>query len=74
MDISNNEEEPGEYGGNIESIFKNNWDKILKDRKFSNILINRKWAVLDILKEQDRLRKVLDKSRILIQKELEKNQ
>ena len=72
MDISNNEDEKGEYRENIESIFKNNWNEILKDREFSNILINRKWAVLDILKQQDRLIEVLKKSQKIIQKELGK--
>jgi hypothetical protein len=72
LDISNSVNEQGEYRGNIESIFKNNWDIILKDRKFNNILINRKWAILDLLKQQNLLRKVLDKSWGLIQKELKK--
>ena len=72
MDISNNEDEKGDYRENIESIFKNNWSEILKDREFSNIIINRKWAVLDILKEQDRLIEVLKKSQRIIQKELGK--
>jgi hypothetical protein len=74
MDIANNDYDLGDYRENMESIFKNNWDKILKDNEFSNILINRKWAVLDILKDQERLKKALDKSKGLIQKELEKNQ
>jgi hypothetical protein len=73
MDIANNDSDLGEYSENMESIFKNNWDEILKDREFSNILINRKWALLDIIEDQDRLKKALDESQRLIQKELEKN-
>ena len=72
MDISNNEDEKGGYKENIESIFKNNWSEILKDREFSNIIINRKWAVIDILKAQDTLIEILKKSQRIIQKELGK--
>ena len=72
MDISNSEDEKGGYKENIESIFKNNWSEILKDREFSNIIINRKWAVIDILKSQNILIEVLKKSQRIIQKELGK--
>jgi hypothetical protein len=77
MDISNDEDEQGEnreYRENRDLIFKNNWDEILKDRVFSNILINRKWAAIDILIAHDKLKKVLDKSQRLIQNKLDKSQ
>jgi hypothetical protein len=77
MDISNDEDEQGENRENRENrelIFKNNWDEILKDRVFSNILINRKWAAIDILIAHDKLKKVLDKSQRLIQNKLDKSQ
>jgi len=60
------------YSTNIKSVFKNNWDEILKDPEFSNIVINRKWAVIDIERTQETLKIALERSKKLIQEELDK--
>ena len=69
-EISNSEGDE-DYRINIESIFENDWKKILRDREFSNIVVNRKWAVIDVLNSQIHLKNMLDKCQQIIQQELD---
>jgi len=75
LDISNYSDTTDEsdlYKTSVESIFKNNWEDILKDIEFSNIVMNKKWAIIDIVKAQDALKESLEASKKLIQEELDK--
>ena len=71
LEISNTDRDE-DYHINMKSIFNNDWNKILRDNEFSNIVINRKWAVIDIIKAQTALIKALDKCKQIIQQELDK--
>ena len=74
MDLLGLSKTEDEYHINTESIFRNDWDKILKDNEFSNIVINRKWSVLDVFIAQTALKTAMNKSREIIQQELDKKQ
>ena len=61
-----------EFRIDLESKYDGNWDEILNDKEFSNIIVNRKWAIMDIKTAHLILRNALNKARELIDAELQR--